>query len=70
MELVKYLQTNYDLSLEWYFSRSGSLTGALFRREANGFIFNDVRVIPDPVYNYLQINQPVIFPPPAMATPL
>ncbi|PCD03115.1 TonB-dependent receptor [Sphingomonas spermidinifaciens] len=29
---------NYDISLEWYFSRSGSLTGALFRRDANGFI--------------------------------
>lgn len=29
---------NYDISLEWYFSRSGSLTGALFRRDADGFI--------------------------------
>ncbi len=30
--------TNYDLSLEWYFAKAGSLTGALFRREVNGFI--------------------------------
>ena len=29
---------NYDISLEWYFSRSGSLTGALFQRDAQGFI--------------------------------
>ncbi|KQM94460.1 hypothetical protein ASE70_11785 [Sphingomonas sp. Leaf22] len=29
---------NYDVSLEWYFSRTGSLTGALFRRDAQGFI--------------------------------
>lgn len=29
---------NYDISLEWYFSRSGSLTGSLFRRDAQGFI--------------------------------
>jgi TonB-dependent receptor len=29
---------NYDISLEWYFSRSGSLTGALFQRDAEGFI--------------------------------
>jgi iron complex outermembrane recepter protein len=50
---------NYDLSLEWYFSRSGSLTAALFRREANGFIFNDVRTLPDPLYNFLRIDQPV-----------
>jgi len=50
---------NYDLSLEWYFSRAGSLTGSLFRREAEGFIFNSRQVVPDPVYNYLQINRPV-----------
>ena len=29
---------NYDISLEWYFSRAGSLTAALFRRDAQGFI--------------------------------
>ena len=50
---------NYDATVEWYFSRSGSLTGSLFRRDASGFIFNDVQTIPDPVYNYLRINRPV-----------
>ncbi|WP_150131853.1 TonB-dependent receptor [Sphingomonas carotinifaciens] len=29
---------NYDISLEWYFSRAGSMTAALFRRDAQGFI--------------------------------
>ncbi|UUL83998.1 TonB-dependent receptor [Sphingomonas qomolangmaensis] len=29
---------NYDISLEWYFSRSGSLTAAVFRRDAQGFV--------------------------------
>jgi iron complex outermembrane recepter protein len=30
---------NYDISLEWYFSRAGSLTGALFRRDVKNFVF-------------------------------
>ena len=40
---------NFDVSLEWYFSRSGSLTGAVFRRDVSNFIFrNDtVQVIPN-----------------------
>ena len=50
---------NYDATVEWYFSRSGSLTGSIFRRDAEGFIFNDVQTIPDPVYNFLRINRPV-----------
>ena len=50
---------NYDATVEWYFSRSGSLTGSLFRRDANGFIFNDVQTVPDPVFNFLRINRPV-----------
>ena len=29
---------NYDVSLEWYFSRSGSVTASVFRRDAEGFI--------------------------------
>jgi TonB-dependent receptor len=30
---------NADLSLEWYFSHTGSLYGALFYKKVNGFIF-------------------------------
>ncbi|GGB41110.1 TonB-dependent receptor [Sphingomonas metalli] len=29
---------NYDASLEWYFSRTGSFTAAVFRHDANGFL--------------------------------
>lgn len=30
---------NYDLSLEWYYARAGSLTAGLFRRDVSNFIF-------------------------------
>jgi TonB-dependent receptor len=30
--------TNVDTSLEWYFSKSGSLTGTYFHRDINGYI--------------------------------
>lgn len=50
--------SNYDLSLEWYFSRTGSLTGAIFRRDVQGFITNlNVPVI-DPLYGEVLINRP------------
>ncbi|MCC2978046.1 TonB-dependent receptor [Sphingomonas sp. PL-96] len=40
---------NYDASLEWYFSNTGSLTGAIFRRDVQGFItyLNVPITIPD-----------------------
>lgn len=49
---------NYDLSLEYYFSRRGSLVAAAFRRDVNGFIsrFNVTTV--DPVFGRLNINRP------------
>ena len=50
---------NYDASLEWYFSRSGSLTGAIFRRDANGFIFRNLTFTDDPVYGLLRSDIPV-----------
>ena len=50
---------NYDATVEWYFSRAGSLTGSLFRRNAENFIYGSVETIPDPVYNYLRISRPV-----------
>ncbi|UZK67666.1 TonB-dependent receptor [Sphingomonas sp. M1-B02] len=58
-DLTPLTSQNYDASLEWYFSRSGSLTGAIFRRDATGFIFNDFRNVPDPIYNALRIDQPL-----------
>jgi TonB-dependent receptor len=32
----------FDLSLEWYFAKVGSLTGALFYKDINGFFFQNV----------------------------
>ncbi|MGK6321762.1 TonB-dependent receptor [Sphingomonas sp. DT-51] len=40
IDLQPILSTNYDASLEWYFSKTGSLTGAIFRRDVQGFITN------------------------------
>jgi len=50
---------NYDASFEYYFSRTGSLTFALFRHDAKGFLATvDNRYI-DPQYGPVRINQPV-----------
>ncbi|MFV0625266.1 TonB-dependent receptor [Sphingomonas sp. ac-8] len=40
IDLQPVQSTNYDVSLEWYFSNTGSLTGAIFRRDVQGFITN------------------------------
>lgn len=41
---------NYDLSLEWYFSRVGSLTGALFMKDISKLVNNgaEIRQYTDP----------------------
>lgn len=49
---------NYDASLEWYFSRTGSLTGAVFNRDVDGFISNVLFTLPDPDYNELRLTIP------------
>ena len=49
---------NYDASLEWYFSRTGSLTGAIFRRDAQGFISNTTVFTNDPTYGRVRFTQP------------
>ncbi|WP_369062336.1 TonB-dependent receptor [Caulobacter sp. 73W] len=49
---------NYDASLEYYFSRSGSATIQVFRRDVDGFINNRTRIINDPELGPLNINSP------------
>lgn len=49
---------NYDASLEWYFSKTGSLTGAVFRRNIDGFVNTLTTVVPDPTYGQLRLSQP------------
>ncbi len=36
---------NYDLSLEWYFAKSSSLYGTLFRRDVDGFVVGFRRAV-------------------------
>jgi iron complex outermembrane receptor protein len=48
VDLEPYSSNNYDASLEWYFSDTGSLTAAVFRREVEGFIDRETVRIPDP----------------------
>ncbi|RZM31557.1 MAG: TonB-dependent receptor, partial [Sphingomonas sp.] len=36
INLQPILSKNYDASLEWYFTKTGSLTGAIFRRDVKG----------------------------------
>jgi len=50
--------SNYDLSLEWYFTRTGSLTGTIFRRDVQGFITSLNVPIDDPVYGQILVNRP------------
>ena len=49
---------NYDLSFEYYFSRSGSASVALFRRDVQGFIANVTTDQPDPIYGTLRLTRP------------
>lgn len=50
---------NYDATLEYYFSRTGSATLSLFRREANGFVSSVPVNSDDPVYGPLRIDTPL-----------
>lgn len=51
--------TNYDLSLEWYFSRTGSASVAAFQRDVVGFIntYRNVGVI-DPEFGPIDVFRP------------
>jgi len=58
-ELDPLTSNNYDMSLEYYFSRTGSLTFALFRHDAQGFLATvDNRYI-DPQYGPVRVAKPV-----------
>jgi iron complex outermembrane recepter protein len=50
--------TNYDASLEYYFTRSGSITVGVFRKDLNGFINNFVTDIEDAEFGRLRANRP------------
>jgi iron complex outermembrane receptor protein len=54
-DLKPLTSNNYDASLEYYFSRTGSFTAAVFRHDADGFIFGS----DDRTQAGLRINRPV-----------
>lgn len=50
--------TNYDASLEYYFTRSGAITVGAFHRDLTGFINSTSSVVNDPQYGRLEITRP------------
>lgn len=50
--------TNYDTSLEWYFSRNGAITVGAFYKDLNGFVNTTTTVVDDPTYGRLQLSRP------------
>ena len=50
---------NYDASLEYYFSRSGFFSAAVFRHDVKGFLATVNNVYRDPTYGLVAIDQPV-----------
>ena len=57
--LVPLTSNNYDASLEYYFTRTGFISGAVFRRDLRGFIQNQDTRVNDPVLGPLILSQPV-----------
>ena len=59
-DLKPLTSNNYDASLEYYFSRTGTFTAAIFRHDAEGFIVNQLGdPYVDPDYGLVRITQPV-----------
>jgi TonB-dependent receptor len=58
-DLKPFKSNNYDLSLEYYFSRTGLAAVAVFRRDLKGFIQNQQTRTIDPELGPLIINQPI-----------
>ncbi len=51
--------TNYDASLEYYFSSTGFASFAVFQRDVSGFIINGPVDVDDPTLGPLRINRPI-----------
>jgi len=50
--------TNYDASLEYYFSQTGFASVGLFRRDFDGFISPITATVQDPLYGDLRVDRP------------
>ncbi len=49
---------NYDISLEYYFSETGFVSGAVFYRDLEGFLSRFTRFVEDPDYGTVRLNKP------------
>lgn len=58
IDLAPIRSKNYDASLEWYFSRTGSLTAAVFRRDLKGFISNYTVFQQVPGFGNIRVTRP------------
>ncbi|WP_241461647.1 TonB-dependent receptor [Aurantiacibacter luteus] len=58
-ELQPFTSNNYDVSLEYYFSRTGFASVAAFYRDIYGFTTGVTRFRNDPVYGTLQLSSPI-----------
>ena len=58
-DLQPLTSNNYDASFEYYFSRTGSFTAAVFRHDVKGFLATVNNVSRDPTYGLIAIDQPV-----------
>ncbi|SEM99650.1 TonB-dependent receptor [Sphingomonas gellani] len=50
---------NYDLSMEYYFSKTGFFSAAVFRHDVKGFLSTVNTVYRDPTYGLVAIDRPV-----------
>ena len=57
--LKPFTSKNYDVSLEWYFSRTGYVSIAGFYRDIFGFTTDVPRRVDDPVYGQLELSGPI-----------
>lgn len=58
-DLKPFTSNNYDVSLEWYFSRTGYVSVAGFYRDIYGFTTDIPRRIVDPFYGELELSGPI-----------
>jgi TonB-dependent receptor len=49
---------NFDATLEYYFSRTGSASIAVFHRKVSDFIFRDVTEVTDPEFGRIRFDRP------------
>jgi TonB-dependent receptor len=58
-DLKPLTSNNYDVSLEYYFSRTGFFSAAAFRHDVKGFLATVNNVYRDPTYGLIAVDQPV-----------